>query len=67
MTKNRLLFGAILVVLVLLFVWMLVLATGTPDGLEGLVSPRARTLIAVGIVALVIEAIRRLVRRNRAP
>jgi hypothetical protein len=55
------------VVLVLLAVWMLVLATGTPDGLEGLVSARARTLIAVGIVALVIEAIRRLVRRNRAP
>ena len=67
MTANRILFGAILVVLVLLVVWMLVLATGTPDGLEGLVSARARTLIAVGIVALVIEAIRRLVRRNRAP
>ncbi len=66
MTANRILFGAILVVLVLLVVGMLVLATGTPDGPEGL-SVLARTLIGVGIVVLVIEAIRRLVRRNRAP
>ncbi len=66
MTANRILFGAILVVLVLLVVGMLVLATGTPDGPEGL-SVLAQTLIGVGIVVLVIEAIRRLVRRNRAP
>jgi preprotein translocase subunit SecY len=64
-TPNRLLFGAVLVVLVALVVWMLVLSTGTPDGPEGLAS-LARMLIAVGIIVLVIEAIRRLVSRNRA-
>ena len=66
MTANRLLFAAVLAVLVLLIVGMLALSGGSAEGSEGL-AVLARTLIGVGLVVLIVEAIRRLVQRSRRP
>jgi hypothetical protein len=64
MTGNRLLFVAIVAVLLMLVVAMVVLSTGTASGPEGLTS-LVVLLVGAGIVVAVIEAIRRVARRTR--
>ena len=64
MTANRLLFVAVLAVLVLLVVRMLILSTGTPDGPESLAAP-VRGLIGVGLIVLLARAINRISGRQR--
>ena len=62
MTANRLLFVAVLAVLVLLVVGMLILSTGTPDGPAWL-GVLVRGLIGVGVVVLLARAVNRIAGR----
>ena len=62
MTANRLLFVAVLAVLVLLVVGMLILSTGTPDGPESL-AVLVRGLIGVGVVVLLARAVNQIAGR----
>lgn len=63
MSGNRILFLGFATILVVLVAAMVILATGSPEGPEGL-AVLVRTLVGIGVVLLIIRLVREALRRR---